>query len=50
MYVFQILDNLDLNILSVTNRNNGALLEYSIGERLDVFGSKMEIKIPPNKM
>lgn len=46
MCVFQILDNLDLNVTSVINRDDGASLEYSIGNRLEVFGAKMEIKIP----
>lgn len=40
------MDNLDLNVISVVNRDNGASLEYSIGDRLDVFGCKIEIKIP----
>ncbi|VVC29461.1 Peptidase M1, leukotriene A4 hydrolase/aminopeptidase C-terminal,Armadillo-type [Cinara cedri] len=44
-----ILDNLDLNVISVVNKNDSVPLEYSIGNRLEVFGSKIEIKIPSDK-
>ncbi|XP_050524894.1 leukotriene A-4 hydrolase [Daktulosphaira vitifoliae] len=41
-----ILDILDLNVVSIINRDNGSALEYTIGDRLDVFGSKLEVQIP----
>ncbi|XP_026811810.1 leukotriene A-4 hydrolase [Rhopalosiphum maidis] len=44
-----ILDNIDLNVISITNKDDGTLLDYSIGDRLEVFGSKLEIKIPSTK-
>lgn len=43
------MDNLNLIVTSVTNKDDGASLEYSIGDCLEVFGSKMEIKIPFSK-
>jgi len=40
------LDNIDLNLSSIENKDDGTLLDYSVGDRLEVFGSKLEIKIP----
>uniref|UniRef100_A0A2S2QJB2 Leukotriene A-4 hydrolase n=1 Tax=Sipha flava TaxID=143950 RepID=A0A2S2QJB2_9HEMI len=49
IYYFQILDNLDLNIISVINKDDGSSLEFTIGDSLKVFGSKIEIKLPFTK-
>jgi hypothetical protein len=43
------LDNLDLNIISVINKDDGSSLEFTIGDSLKVFGSKIEIKLPFTK-
>lgn len=43
-----VLDSKDITIKNITDQSTGQQLEYSLGEADDVFGSKLEIKLPLN--
>ena len=44
----QVLDSKDLSIASVTHKEGGEALEYTLGDSFEFFGSRLEIKLPPN--
>ena len=47
--LIQVLDSKDLSISSVTHKEGGEALEYTLGDSFEFFGSRLEIKLPPNK-
>lgn len=48
LYVLmQILDSKDLNIIKITETELEKPLNYSLGEAVDGFGSKLTIELPP---
>jgi hypothetical protein len=49
VYLFQILDSKDLNINKVTDHVSGQALEFSLGEKTETLGSKLEIRLPGTK-
>jgi hypothetical protein len=49
VYLFQVLDSKDLNINKIIDHVSGQALEFSVGEKTEVLGSKLEIKLPYTK-
>ncbi|XP_063422029.1 leukotriene A-4 hydrolase-like isoform X3 [Mytilus trossulus] len=41
-----VLDSKDLKIKNVTDQSTGQQLSYSLGDKLDVFGSRLEVRLP----
>ncbi|XP_071157217.1 leukotriene A-4 hydrolase-like isoform X1 [Mytilus edulis] len=41
-----VLDSKDLKIKNVTDQSTGQQLSYSLGDKLEVFGSRLEIRLP----
>ncbi|XP_060565007.1 leukotriene A-4 hydrolase-like isoform X2 [Ruditapes philippinarum] len=41
-----ILDTRDVTVHSVTDKQTGQQLNFSLGEKLEAFGSKLEVKLP----
>ncbi|CAC5402108.1 unnamed protein product [Mytilus coruscus] len=41
-----VLDSKDLKIKNVTDQSTGQHLSYSLGDKLEVFGSRLEVRLP----
>lgn len=42
-----VLDAKELSISSITDKDGGEALDYSLGDNYEAFGSRLEIKLPP---
>lgn len=43
-----VLDSKELSISSIADKDGGEALHYSLGENFESFGSRLEIKLPPD--